>query len=105
MSSIFTEVVLFICSIDATVSDGLGRMVNDSKHGNSKMKKVTHEGRQHLCLFATMQINPGDELRYDYGDDPSRLFWRKQVGCRSVLPTVHNSKVHRFHVQLEFHLR
>ena len=75
-----------IFSIDATFSDGLGRMVNDCRTGNSKMKKVMVDGKPHLCLFATKQIKPRDEILYNYGDDPSKLFWRKKVTscCNTV---------------------
>ncbi|KAI9534099.1 hypothetical protein NQZ68_016817 [Dissostichus eleginoides] len=42
------------------------------------MKKVVAENKPHLCLFALRDINPGEEITYDYGgtDWP----WRKQVG-------------------------
>ena len=69
----------FLFSIDASTSSGCGRMVNDHRHGNAKMKKVFVDRVPHLCLFATSEIQPGDELRYDYDDDTSRLFWRHKV--------------------------
>jgi SET domain-containing protein len=68
-----------VFSIDATYSGGLGRMVNDSKSGNSVMKKVIVDGKEHLCLFATCMISPGDQLLYNYGDESGRLFWRNKV--------------------------
>lgn len=65
-----------IFSIDATHSDGLGRMVNDecSQQANCKMKKVMVEGLPKLCLVAMKDIYPGKELRYDYG--VRNLQWR-----------------------------
>ena len=54
-------------------------MVNDDKYGNCKMKKVTLKGAEYLCLFATADLSPGEQLLYDYGDDPSKLFWRQKV--------------------------
>jgi len=50
------------CSTDATASSGYGRMVNDAKYSNCKMK-VMLEGRPHLCLFASAEIRSGDQLR------------------------------------------
>lgn len=54
-------------------------MVNDAKHGNCVMKKILVGGEEHLCLFATVKIHPGDQLFYNYGDDPARLFWRNKA--------------------------
>ncbi|KAK1904859.1 N-lysine methyltransferase KMT5A [Dissostichus eleginoides] len=70
--------------VDAAQEDSsLGRLVNDDhKHPNCKMKKVVAENKPHLCLFALRDINPGEEITYDYGgtDWP----WRKQVGEQST---------------------
>ncbi|KAI4800013.1 hypothetical protein KUCAC02_016550 [Chaenocephalus aceratus] len=46
------------------------------------MKKVMAENKPHLCLFALRDINPGEEIIYDYGgtDWP----WRKQVGKQAT---------------------
>jgi len=71
--------VLHYCSIDATNSSGLGRMVNDSKAGNCVMRKVMVDGVPHLCLFARTNIAVDEQLMYDYGDDSEHLFWRKKV--------------------------
>ena len=54
-------------------------MVNDDRHGNAKMKKLLVDGKPHLCLFATKHIGEGDQLFFDYGDDVTRLYWRKKV--------------------------
>lgn len=69
------------CSIDATTShtDRLGRFVNDAKYGNSNIKKLFVNGRPHLCLFAVSDIQPGEQILYDYGDDAGHLFWRDKV--------------------------
>jgi len=69
--------VLF--SIDGNTLKGLGKMINDSKKGNCKMKKLVVNGKPHLCLFAIHDIEIGDQLLYDYGDDEQRLFWRSKV--------------------------
>ncbi|XP_060083514.1 uncharacterized protein LOC132562769 [Ylistrum balloti] len=65
--------------IDATNTTGrAGSLVNDGiliKHFNCKMKKITLNGKVHLALFATRQIDSGSELLYDYGED--NLWWRK----------------------------
>jgi SET domain-containing protein len=85
-----------ILSIDATHSSGFGRMVNDSSRGNCLMKKIFVCGEEHLCLFASETINPGDQLLYNYGDDPSRLFWRNQASfiyCTAKFLCLHSSTV------------
>ena len=53
-------------------------MVNDiqNKQANAVMKVIENEMKiPHLALFANCEINPGDEIRYDYGD--STVHWRK----------------------------
>lgn len=59
----------FSSSIDATKeSDRLGRLVNHSKKGNLKTRTFLVEESPHLVLFADRDIEPGEELSYDYGD-------------------------------------
>lgn len=76
-------------SIDATFSSGLGRMVNDlpAKKSNCKMKKLEVSGRVWLCLFATKNILPNTELRYDYG--VKDLPWRFNCGMFLCCHIVH----------------
>lgn len=63
--------------IDAThVSHGLCRFVNDEKHGNAVMKLKIFNNYPRLCLFAAKNIDPGEEIRYDYGDENAP--WRKK---------------------------
>ncbi len=66
--------------MDATLSEGLGRLVNDAPHvdANCLMKKIIINGHPRLALFAKEDINPGKELRYDYGIKD--LPWRKFKG-------------------------
>ncbi|KAF6728633.1 N-lysine methyltransferase SETD8-A, partial [Oryzias melastigma] len=65
--------------IDASQEDdSLGRLINDDyKNPNCKMKKILANGKPHLCLFALRNINPGEEITYDYGgkDWP----WRQKL--------------------------
>jgi len=74
-----------LLSVDATNIECLCKYVNDSGHGNCKMKRIIDENCCYLCLFATKEIKEGEELRYDYGDDPNEMWWRKNVsvGCIS----------------------
>lgn len=67
---IFFVKFIFSQSIDGAESEGLGKYVNDQigKKANCKMRKVMKNGKPTLCLFATKQINPGEELTYDYGN-------------------------------------
>lgn len=59
------------------------KMVNDAQSNtaecNCKMKRKIFNNYPRLCLYATRDIDLGEELRYDYGDNPERLFWRHQV--------------------------
>lgn len=68
-----------IFSVDATNSNGLGRMANDAvgKGENAKMKVIKHEKSTFLCLFAKRDIKGGDEIRYDYG--VKDLPWRAKT--------------------------
>ncbi|XP_014875246.1 N-lysine methyltransferase SETD8-A-like isoform X2 [Poecilia latipinna] len=54
----------------------LGRLINDDNISpNAKMKYLTVQQKPHLCLFATRDINQGEEITYNYGDSdwPWRL--------------------------------
>ncbi|XP_066497569.1 uncharacterized protein [Hoplias malabaricus] len=75
--------------VDASLEDGsLGRLVNDDHlNPNSKMKTITIAGKPHLGLFATRNINPGEEITYNYGD--SEWPWRcKPAVINTSLQTV-----------------
>ncbi|XP_077139179.1 uncharacterized protein LOC143804702 [Ranitomeya variabilis] len=65
--------------IDAANDDGsFGRLANDEhKSPNCRMKTFIHNGKPHLCLFAIRDINPGDEITYNYGN--SDWPWRDEV--------------------------
>lgn len=55
--------------IDATQeTDRLGRLVNHSKKGNLRTRTFLIEDSPHLIFFASRDIQPGEELCYDYGD-------------------------------------
>lgn len=55
--------------VDATKETGrLGRLVNHSKKGNLKTQTCIIKGVPHLVLVAQRNIEPGEELLYDYGD-------------------------------------
>jgi len=75
--------VLKTFSIDGTDSTCTCRLVNDSKNGNAKMKKVVGtDGNPYLCLFAIKDIEPGWEVRYNYGEDPKKMWWRESVNFK-----------------------
>ena len=69
-------------SIDATLHDSrLMRFVNDAprRSANCVTKAILVDGQPHVMLFACCDIEPGDEIVYDYkGGD---LWWR-QVSCK-----------------------
>lgn len=45
---------------------------------NAKMKLISHKFPR-LCLFAKRDILPNEEIRYDYGEESSKLPWRNKV--------------------------
>jgi len=77
--------MLLCWSIDATEDDGsLGRLANDEhKRPNCVMKLVEIDSCPRLCLFALTDLQPGTELRYDYG--VGNYTWRTQVGQKCLL--------------------
>nr|XP_057918262.1 uncharacterized protein LOC131109854 isoform X2 [Doryrhamphus excisus]XP_057918263.1 uncharacterized protein LOC131109854 isoform X2 [Doryrhamphus excisus] len=70
-----------LCVDAAQEDDSLGRLVNDDNVSpNSKMKTTTVNGQPHLCLFATTDIKPGEEITYNYGDSD----WPWRLKCPTV---------------------
>ncbi|WAR28263.1 KT5AA-like protein [Mya arenaria] len=67
-------------NIDAEDSDRLCQMVNNAPDTdvNAVMKLKVFSNREYLCLFAVKNIEPGEELLYNYGDKEN-LWWRKKV--------------------------
>lgn len=64
------------CSLDATSDQCMAKMVNDEwNNPNCRVKQVAFDGKVSLLLFATRDIQAGDELRYDYGKTDAP--WRK----------------------------
>uniref|UniRef100_A0A3Q3IVV3 SET domain-containing protein n=1 Tax=Monopterus albus TaxID=43700 RepID=A0A3Q3IVV3_MONAL len=70
--------------IDASKEDGsYGRLVNDNHiNPNTKKKYITVQGKPHLCLFANQDINPREEITYNYGD--SEWPWRSNVSKTTI---------------------
>ena len=64
--------------IDAIESTCIIKYVNDSpkRYANCQMRRIDINGPA-LGLFAVKEILVGQELRYPYGDDPEKLWWRK----------------------------
>ncbi|XP_061115656.1 lysine methyltransferase 5Ab isoform X2 [Conger conger] len=55
--------------VDATKeTERVGRLINHSKNGNCQTKLHGIDGRPHLILVASRDIEKGEELLYDYGD-------------------------------------
>ncbi|KAM4617088.1 lysine methyltransferase 5Ab [Polymixia lowei] len=55
--------------VDATKETSrLGRLINHSKNGNCQTRLHDIDGRPHLILVASKDIEADEELLYDYGD-------------------------------------
>lgn len=76
---------IVICSVDASHSEGMGRLVNDSvtqRKANVVLRPICYNNRDHLCLFvAGGDIEPGTELCYYYGPSDKYMYWRKVCKC------------------------
>lgn len=79
---IYSFKIILSPSIDATKSKCLARFVNDESRFSpactAKVELLKVGKKMELCLFATRDINPGEELAYDYGDH-GNLWWRAKV--------------------------
>lgn len=66
----FFEYKTKIWCIDATEeTERLGRLLNHSKTGgNCRTQLIEIDSKPHLILVAARDINPGEEMLYDYGD-------------------------------------
>jgi len=66
-----------ICSIDATNSSRIARFVNDDQRhkANYYTKAVTFASIPHVLIVAGRDLQPNEELRYDYG--VANAPWRK----------------------------
>jgi len=59
-----------MCSIDATedtATNRLGRLANHSKCVTAFPRLVPVQGIPHLCLFASRNLQSGEQVLYDYG--------------------------------------
>ncbi|XP_077362129.1 N-lysine methyltransferase KMT5A-like [Festucalex cinctus] len=71
-----------LCVDAARDDNSLGRLVNDDHIcPNSKMQRITVDRQPHLCLFATKDIEPGEEITYNYGDFD--FPWRLKVSTEA----------------------
>ena len=61
---------MYCLSIDGTKETGrFGRLINHSRlEPNAASKKVIIEGKPRLYIVAIRDIEPGEEITYDYGD-------------------------------------
>ena len=77
------------CRIDGKNLQSICSFMNDAEEksdlNNARMKKMVFFGYPRLCLFAKKDIDVGEEIRHDYGEDPSKLFWRTRVELRMNL--------------------
>ena len=67
--------LLLLYSIDATEENGTnGRLINHSrKRPNLVPKMFEIDGFPHLCFLAADDIEPQQELTYDYGERNSNI--------------------------------
>uniref|UniRef100_A0AAX7UDZ5 SET domain-containing protein n=1 Tax=Astatotilapia calliptera TaxID=8154 RepID=A0AAX7UDZ5_ASTCA len=74
--------------VDASQEDGsLGRLgLMWLSLTSAKMKILNINGKPHLCLFASRDISPGEEIDYNYGD--SDWLWRCKTETSQIQKTV-----------------
>ena len=79
-SNIFVLNIVFdvLFSVDATVSERLGKFVNDSPNPNSVINFLDVNGAPKLGLFALTDIAVGQEICYDCGQ-LTNAWWMKKV--------------------------
>ena len=78
--------IKFSFSIDGTYANKMGNFVNDAQHfSNCEVSIVLVKEIPHLCLFAISNMEIGEELRYDYGEESKKLWWRKHVSISTSL--------------------
>ncbi|ELU07472.1 hypothetical protein CAPTEDRAFT_195572 [Capitella teleta] len=91
--------------IDAINSTCQARFVNDSSKFstacNSKMELLQVEGRTRLCLFASKDIQAGDEILYDYGDKNKNLWWRAKLHVGLSTSSLLGQKQNHLHLVLQ----
>lgn len=94
-SIIINSFGLFLYSIDAEGTSGhICQYVNDadSNSCNSVMMLKVVGGIERLVLFAKKDIQPGEEVVYNYGDKEGNLWWRKKV--RILICAIYNNNHH-----------
>lgn len=52
--------------IDATVRGNLSRFINHSCNPNGRCEKWSVQGEPCIAIFAQTDIQPGEEITYDY---------------------------------------
>jgi histone-lysine N-methyltransferase SETD8 len=64
-----------LCSVDATKSGRIGRLINHSRtNPNLRTQLFVVDGMPRLGLCAVRDVEVGTELRYDYGErDPQAI--------------------------------
>ena len=75
----FFSILLFLCSFDATRTNRLGRYANDAPvpiANCSSQFKVFKDVGPVAALFATRDINAGEELLYSYSPGGAHMPWR-----------------------------
>lgn len=70
----FSASYFFYCSIDATAeSPYLGRLINHSVKGNLTPRILGVGGTPRLYFYAARDINVGEQLSYNYGENRQRV--------------------------------
>ena len=69
--------------IDATICGGPAKFVNHSCEPNCSTKLMHFDGKPHIVIYSIRDIEPGEELCYDYKLDPEPKEKRFQCMCGS----------------------
>ena len=73
--------------LDATRVGNIANLANHSCEPNAHSRIISCDNAQHVCLFASRDIAPGEEITYDYryGADEALACACGAPTCRGVL--------------------
>lgn len=72
-------------NVDATCSGNIAHLLNHSCEPSCYSRVVTVDGCNHVVIFAKRDLEPGEELTYDYRSPPSVLRLTRFRRCKRAV--------------------